>query len=66
MNKFTKWLKSFVFAEDEPISNQKNDSSVYINAYNNWAKIETSLPAEKNAQVKKAVDEIVKAVFEEK
>ncbi len=55
-------FKRFIFGEDEP---EEKKSGVYISAYSNWARIETNLPAEKNAQAKKAVDEIVKAVLSE-
>lgn len=55
-------VKKFIFGEDEP---EEKKSGVYISAYSNWAKIETNLPTEKSAQVKRAVDEIVKAVFSE-
>lgn len=68
MNKFTNWLKSFVLAEDEPASNRKtdkNNSSVYINAHGYWAKIETNLPAERNAQVREAAHQIVNVVLSE-
>lgn len=66
MNKFNRWLKSVVFPEDEPASNQnKNNSSVYINAHGYWAKIETNLPAEQNTRVKDAAHKIVDVVLSE-
>lgn len=66
MNKFTKWLKSFVLAEDEPRNTQnKTDSSVYINAHGYWAKIETNLPAERTVQVNEAAHKIVDVVLSE-
>lgn len=55
-------LKKFVFGEEVP---EEKKSGIYISAYSSWASIETNLPAEKNAQIKKAADEIVKAVFSE-
>ncbi len=54
-------FKRFIFGDDET----EEKSGVYISAYSNWARIETNLPANKNMQVKKAVDEIVKAVLSE-
>lgn len=57
-------FRRFIFGEDEPTEKTGN-SGVYIAAYSSWARVETNLPANKNAQVKKAVDEIVKAVLSE-
>ena len=60
--KLKKMIKSFIFGEEIP---EEKKSGIYISAYSSWARIETNLPAEKNAQIKKAADEIVKAVFSE-